>query len=122
MIFSVELRPAVLAGDLTVSFRLWRRSKVREGGRYPVGDGQIEVDSVEVVPFSSIDADDVRRAGEADLESLRQRAAHAGPIDDHTLVYRIEFHVVDAQDLARSRSAAECYYYFHSYYACHSVT
>jgi hypothetical protein len=96
MEFSRELRDSVLSGGITVSFRLWRRSKVREGGRYPVGDGQIEVDSVEVVPFSSIDADDVRRAGESDLESLRQRAAHAGPIDDHTLVYRIEFHVVDA--------------------------
>jgi hypothetical protein len=26
---------------------------------------------------------------------LRDRAAHAGPISDDTLVYRIEFHVVD---------------------------
>src|SRR5215469_10418118 len=102
MEFSRELRAAVLAGEITVSFRLWSRAKVRAGGRYRVGDGQIEVDSVELVPFSSIDADDIRRAGEADLESLRQRAAHAGPIRDDTLLYRIEFHVVDAQDLARS--------------------
>jgi hypothetical protein len=38
---------------------------------------------------------DVRRSGETDRESLRRRAAHAGPIDDDTLVYRIEFHVVE---------------------------
>jgi hypothetical protein len=25
---------------------------------------------------------------------LRRRAAHAGPIDEDTLVYRIEFHAV----------------------------
>jgi hypothetical protein len=37
---------------------------------------------------------DVRRSGERDRESLRERAAHAGPIDDDTLVYRVEFHVV----------------------------
>lgn len=37
---------------------------------------------------------DVRRAGELDREALRQRAAHAGPIDESTLVYRIEFHTV----------------------------
>jgi hypothetical protein len=43
-----------------------------------VGDGKIEVDSVELVPFSSIDNTDVLQAGETDLESLRQRAAHAG--------------------------------------------
>lgn len=93
LIFSPELREAVIAGDITVSFRLWRRPKVRLGGRYPVGPAQIEVDSIELVPFSSITADDVRRAGEADLETLRRRAAHAGPISADTPLYRIEFHV-----------------------------
>jgi hypothetical protein len=93
--FSRELRLPVLSGDITVTFRLWRRPKVKAGGRYKVGDGLIEVDSVELVPFSSIDKSDVRRAGEADLESLRQRAAHAGPIHDDTLLYRIEFHAVE---------------------------
>ena len=37
---------------------------------------------------------DVRRSGEADRESLRRRAAHAGPIGDDTLLYRVEFHLV----------------------------
>jgi hypothetical protein len=72
---------------------LWRRPKVKVGGRYRVGDSQIEVDSVALVPFSSIDKTDIRRAGEADLESLRRRTAHAGPVHDETLVYRIEFHI-----------------------------
>jgi hypothetical protein len=92
--FSRELRPAVIAGDITVSFRLWQRPKVRAGGRYTVGPATIEVDSVELVPFRSVSPADVRRAGEADLESLRERAAHAGPITDDTLVYRVEFHLV----------------------------
>lgn len=92
--FSKELREDVLSGEITVSVRLWRRPKVSLGRRYPVGPGWIEVDSIELVPFSSIDQDDVRRTGEADLEALRRRAAHAGPIDDNTLVYRIEFHAV----------------------------
>jgi hypothetical protein len=90
--FSRELRAAVLAGDITVSFRLWSRPQVRAGGEYRVGVGRIQVDSVELVPFSSIDDEDVRRAGETSLEALRTRAAHAGPIEDDTLVYRLEFH------------------------------
>jgi uncharacterized protein YqfB (UPF0267 family) len=95
MQFSKELREDVLSGEITVSFRLWSRAKVKAGGRYRLGDGQIEVDSVELVPFSSIDEDDLRRTGESDLEALRQRTAHAGPVDDDTLLYRIEFHVVE---------------------------
>lgn len=55
----------------------------------------VEVDSIELVPFAEIDDTDVRRSGEADREALRSRAAHAGPVDDGTLLYRIEFHVVD---------------------------
>ena len=52
------------------------------------------------MPFSSIDAEDLALTGEPDLESLRRRAAHAGPIDDDTLVYRIEFHVVGSSPTA----------------------
>ena len=94
MNFSEELRPAVLAGDLTLSFRLWKRSKVRVGGRYPIGPGFIEVDSIELVPFAAITADDLQRTGEPDLDTLRRRAAHAGPIDEGTVLHRIEFHLV----------------------------
>ncbi len=37
-------------------------------------------------------------AGEPDRETMRRRAAHAGPIDEDTLVYRIEFHAVSSGD------------------------
>jgi hypothetical protein len=92
--FSPELCDDVAAGEISVSFRLWSRPKVKVGGRYRVGPVSIEVDSIELVPFSSVTRADVRRAGEFDRESLRRRAAHAGPIDEDTLLYRIEFHVV----------------------------
>jgi hypothetical protein len=91
--FSRELRPAVAAGQITVSFRLWSRAQVRVGGRYAVGSAQIEIDSIELMPFSAITAEDVRLAGERDREALRERAAHAGPIADDTLLYRVEFHL-----------------------------
>jgi hypothetical protein len=93
--FSRELRDDVISGDITVSFRLWRRPQVRAGGRYPVGPVQIEVDSVELMPFAAITPADIRRSGEQDRESLRQRAAHAGPIADDTLLYRVEFHLAE---------------------------
>lgn len=94
MQFSQELRDDVAGGDITVTFRLWRRPQVKVGGRYRVGLTEIEVDTMEQVPFARITKADVRRAGEHDRESLRARAAHAGPITDDTLLYRIAFHVV----------------------------
>ena len=95
MQFSPELRDDVAVGDITLSFRLWKRPKVRVGGRYSMGPALIEVDAIDLVPFASVTRADVKRAGERDRETLRARAAHAGPIDDDTLVYRIEFHVID---------------------------
>ncbi len=95
MQFSQELREEVACGAITVSYRLWQRPKVKAGGTYWVGPAQIQVDSIELVPFSSVTRSDIRRSGERDRESLRQRAAHAGPIHDDTLVYRIEFHVIN---------------------------
>ena len=98
MEFSRELRNDVLAGDITLSVRLWKQPRVKRGGRYRVGPGEIEIDAIELVPFAAITRADVRRAGEPDRETLRRRAAHAGPIDEATLVYRIEFHTVNPDD------------------------
>jgi len=96
--FSRELREDVLSGDISLSVRLWQRPQVKEGGRYRVGPGQIEIDAIELVPFSAITEEDVRRAGEPDRETLRDRAAHAGPIAEDTLVYRIELHALSPED------------------------
>jgi hypothetical protein len=96
--FSPDLRDAVAAGRMTLSVRLWQRPKVKVGGRYRTAGVVIEIDEMELMPFAAISASDVSRSGERDRETLRERAAHAGPIDDDTLVYRIEFHVVAAAD------------------------
>jgi len=85
----------LLDGTITLTYRLWQRPRVKVGGRYAVGLGAVEVDELELVPFASVTAADVRRCGERDREDLRARTAHAGPVHDDTLVYRIEFHAVD---------------------------
>ncbi|MEA2304381.1 MAG: hypothetical protein QOH43_1661, partial [Solirubrobacteraceae bacterium] len=59
--FSRELRDDVLAGDITLSVRLWKRPQVKQGGRYQVGFGLIEVDDIALVPFAAITEADVRR-------------------------------------------------------------
>ena len=63
MEFSRELRNDILAGDITLSVRLWKRPQVKQGGRYRVGLGEIEVDAIELVPFAAVTGEDVGRAG-----------------------------------------------------------
>ena len=97
MQFSADLRDRVADGSITVSYRLWSRPKVKVGGLYRSGSLIIEVDEIELVPFSSINDEDLARTGEPDLEALRRRAAHAGPIQNDTFLYRVEFHVAKAE-------------------------
>jgi hypothetical protein len=95
--FSRDLRDRVADGIITVSYRLWSRPKVKVGGIYRSTDVLIEIDDIDLVPFSSVTDEDLAQTGEPDLESLRRRAAHAGVLDD-TLVYRVEFHAVKRPD------------------------
>ena len=83
---------------IAVSYRLWSRPQVKVGGRYRSGAVMIEVDEIELLPFSSIGTQDLAGTGEPDLEALRRRAAHAGPIEADTLLYRVGFHVVRQPD------------------------
>ena len=96
--FSADIRDLVADGTITVSYRLWSRPKVKVGGVYRSGSVMIEIDEIDLLPFSSITGEDLARTGEPDLDTLRRRAAHAGPIHDDTLLYRVEFHVARQPD------------------------
>lgn len=98
MQFSNELRDRVAEGSITLSYRLWTRPKVKVGGTYRSHAVWIHVDEIELVPFSAINEHDLARTGEVNLEELRTRTAHAGPVSDDTLLYRIEFHVTEDPD------------------------
>jgi hypothetical protein len=95
--FAEPLRTRVASGEITLTVRLWSRPQVRLGGRYESRGSLVEIDEIELLPFSEIDEADIARTGETDREALRRRAAHAGPIADDTLVYRIAFHLVAAE-------------------------
>lgn len=64
--FSRDLRERVADGEITVSVRLWSRPQVKVGGRYQTAGVVIEIDSIEMLPFSAVTDDDVAASGEAD--------------------------------------------------------
>jgi hypothetical protein len=61
--FSQELRDDVLAGEITVSFRLWKRPKVKAGGRYPVGPGRGTAENVSALGLANVLAGKVNPVG-----------------------------------------------------------
>ena len=54
MQFSPDLRDRVADGTITVSYRLWARPKVTVGGVYRSASGWIDIDEIDLVPFSAV--------------------------------------------------------------------
>jgi hypothetical protein len=91
--FRREDRERVANGEITVTFRLWRSSKVKAGNVYATGFGAIEVEDVRVIPAALVTEDDVESSG---CESVRAIWELAGEhtntrVMPHTLLHRVQF-------------------------------
>lgn len=63
MMFARRLREGVRRGEITCSVRIWMRPHVKVGGRYSMGEGEIEVDSIETIGFPDITPELARESG-----------------------------------------------------------
>jgi hypothetical protein len=97
MTFTKRLRERVRRGEITCSVRIWTRPHVRVGGRYPMEEGWIEVDSIEPIGFPDITPELARASGFLGVLDLLKVAKH-GKGDK---IYLIRFHYV------RSRASQE---------------
>jgi hypothetical protein len=88
MIFKKELREGVRRGRIRCSVRIWTRPHVKAGGRYPMADGHIVIDSIERIRIKDVTASLARESGFPSLKSLMETARH-GPGAN---VYLIRFH------------------------------
>src|SRR4029453_12449803 len=57
MVFTKRLRDGVRRGRIRCSVRVWMRPHVKVGGRYPMDDGHIVVDSIEPITIEAITYD-----------------------------------------------------------------
>jgi hypothetical protein len=88
MVFTKRLREGVRRGRIRCSIRIWMRPKVKVGGRYPMDDGQIEIESIESIELEDITDDLARESGFADVKDLLTIAKHGRGEN----VYLIRFH------------------------------
>ena len=90
MVFTKRLRDGVRRGDITCSVRIWMRPRVRVGGRYPMDEGEIEIDSIESIGFPDITPELARESGFNGLIDLLKVAKHGKGLN----VYLIRFHYI----------------------------
>ena len=92
MVFTKRLREGIRRGRIRCSVRIWTRRHVKEGGRYPMDDGHIVVDSIAPISLSDVTYDLARESGFESVEDLLRIARH-GRGDQ---VYLIRFHYLPA--------------------------
>jgi len=98
MVFSKRLREGVRRGRIRCSIRIWTHPHVKAGGRYPMDDGHIIVDSIARIRLKDINRDLAQESGFATVKDLLQIARHG----KGRKVYLIRFHYLrpGAWDLA----------------------
>ena len=94
MLFQKRFWEPIRSGEVTVTFRRWKRQQVVAGQIYRSSPGRLEVTRVDVVAPASITDADARRAGHPSAAALIDDL-RGGPGDD---VYRIEFRFLDEPD------------------------
>jgi hypothetical protein len=88
MVFTKRLREGVRRGRIRCSVRIWTNPHVKAGGRYPMDDGHIVVDSIESIRLRDITRDLARESGFATVKDLLEIAKHGRGRN----VYLIRFH------------------------------
>lgn len=88
MVFTKRLRERIRRGRIRCSIRVWTRPHVKVGGRYPMDDGHIVVDSIAPIAIGDVTYDLARESGFESVEELLKVAKH-GKGDN---VYLIRFH------------------------------
>jgi hypothetical protein len=103
MVFARCLREGVVQGKITCSVRIWMSPHVKEGGRYRMGEGEIEVDSVTLIGLSEITPALARESGFLGVLDLLKVAKH-GKGDN---VYLIRFHYIPPRAQLKQSSKSQ---------------
>ena len=98
MVFTKRLRDRVKSGRIRCSVRVWMRPQVKVGGRYPVDEGHIVVDSITPMALGDITYGLARESGFESVEDLLSVAKHGRG----TNVYLIRFHYLRPGEWERS--------------------
>jgi hypothetical protein len=90
MTFAKQLREGVRRGEITCSVRFWHSARVKVGNRYSMDEGEIEVDSIELIGFPDITPQLARASGFLGVLDMLKVAKHGSG----EKIYLVRFHYV----------------------------
>lgn len=102
MVFTKRLRERVRSGEITCSVRIWMSPRVKAGHRYPMEEGEIEVDSITPIGFPDITPQLARESGFLGVIDLLKVAKHGRGEN----IYLVRFHYVPPRKPRSRRSIA----------------
>ena len=76
VVFTKRLREGVRRGRIRCSIRIWQKPHVKVGGRYPMDDGHIVVESIEPIRRADITRELARESGFETVKDLLAVAQH----------------------------------------------
>jgi hypothetical protein len=88
MTFTKRLREGIRRGRIRCSVRVWTRPHVKVGGRYPMDEGRIVVDSITTMTLDDVTQDLARESGFESVEDLMEIARHGRGEN----IYLVRFH------------------------------
>jgi hypothetical protein len=88
MVFTKRLRDPIRRGRIRCTIRIWQRLQVKVGGRYPMDDGHVVVDSITPITLKDITGELARESGFDSVKDLLEVAKHGRGKN----VFLIRFH------------------------------
>ena len=93
MLFKYSFHQAIASGGITVTYRAWKRARVKVGNRYRLNaDGVVEVDEVRETPVSEITDAAARASGFASRVALLRQLVPRDGGDPPASVFEVRFH------------------------------
>jgi hypothetical protein len=85
--FTERLREPIMRGEITCSVRVWRRPRVKVGGRYGLGSGAVHITGIHEIETDDLTDELARRSGFKDVDDLMSVARHGSGQN----IYLVEF-------------------------------
>lgn len=97
MVFAKQIREGIKRGRIKITIRVWMNPRVKAGGRYPLDDGHVVVDSIVPIKKKDITHDLARESGFESVDALMKIAKHG----KGEKIYLIRFHYLRAGEWDR---------------------